>query len=120
MSNAGQFKSGSEWRGNPNGRPKGSKDIRVDLTYKMLKAHVPYVEKLLMDAALKAEAGNEGWQRWYLDRMLPKIYGNPKTEIEIEGFKESPDLSGATNDEIAKIYESLSAIMNREVSENGQ
>lgn len=83
MSNAGHFKSKYDERRNLGGRPKGSKDIRSAITLKMIRDHTPRVEKALMDAALKAEAGVEEWQKWYLDRMLPILYGKPRAEIEL-------------------------------------
>lgn len=116
MGHSGQFKAGENWRGNANGRPKGTgKDIRIKLNYDMVQAHAPIIEKVLMDLAIEARDGkDQALKKWYVREMKEIIYGKPKTEIEIGDMRERPDLSGATNDEIAKIYESLSAIMNRE------
>lgn len=83
MGHSGHFKPGYDPNRNLGGRPKGSKDIRSAITLKMIRDHTPKVEKVLMDVALKAEAGIEEWQKWYLERMLPILYGKPKTEIEL-------------------------------------
>lgn len=84
MSNSGHFKGGYDPRRNLDGRPVGSgKDIRVDATYDMVKTHAPIAEKVLMDIALKAEQGHEGWQKWYLERLIPLLYSKAKTDIEI-------------------------------------
>lgn len=83
MGHSGHFKPGYDPNRNLGGRPKGSKDIRSAITLKMIRDHTPKVEKALMDAALKAEAGVEEWQKWYLERMLPILYGKPRAEIEL-------------------------------------
>lgn len=118
MGHSGQFKGGADWRGNSSGRPKGTgKDLRVQLNSDMVKAHTPIFEKVLMDLAIEARDGeDQALKRWYVKEFKEYFYGKPKTEIEIEGFKESPDLSMATDNEIVKLYENLSAIMNREVN----
>ena len=83
MGHSGHFKPGYDPNRNLGGRPKGSKDIRSAITLKMIRDHTPIVEQVLMDVAQKALAGVEEWQKWYLDRMIPPLYGKPKTEIEI-------------------------------------
>ncbi len=74
--------------GNPDGRPKGTKDRRT-IFREMIE---PHRENLVQKAVSLALDGNEQMLRLLLDRLLP---AKPRTEEEsFDGLDESMSLSG--------------------------
>ena len=84
-----QFKSGEEWKGNPDGRPKGSFSLKT-LIINKLKEHPELREKLIADL-LEKEQG----------LLMQMIDGRPKQDVEV-AHKEAPtpiiDLGNLTKD----------------------
>jgi len=77
-----RFKSGDEWTGNRNGRPKGP-DIRARFTKEIVSEHTETLAKVLRDLGELAKTQDRWAVEKYVHYLLPYLLVKPKTEVDI-------------------------------------